>query len=190
MKNWIGVPLALAAACLMTPHAFAQDDPAPVIQASQAQGVMAALAKAGYEEVQFYPREEEGDVPVISFKHEGLTSNIIFKDCNEAIPDYCLTLVLSTSWDRNTPMSSEAVMKANEGFRYISVWLDEEGDPYAQWAVFTGEEGIPQSVFLDALSRYLVVAQDFWTVVFDGDESDDTQELTRLKSMSEAGAQG
>lgn len=140
------------------------------IAATDATGLVRALKAAGYEDAEFVAREGEDELAFVRFTANDLTSNILFTDCDEAVPDFCETLVLSTSWNRTTPMTAEAVASANREYRYISIWCDDDGDPYAQWAVFTGRDGIPASVFLKALERYTDVVYDFWDVVFDGDE--------------------
>ncbi len=147
-----------------------QSAPAPgVVAATQAQGVLAAVTAAGYQ-AQFLEREG-GASATIEIDSDGLLSLIVFDDCNDAIPDFCETLVLSTKWDRAVPISDAAIASANQQHKYVSVWRDEDGDPLLQWAIITGREGIPTPVFLSALDRYLSVAQDFWDVAFEGDEA-------------------
>ncbi len=141
-----------------------------VVAATRAQSVLAAVTEAGYE-AQLFEREGE-DRATIEIDSDGLVSLIVFADCNDAIPDFCETLVLSTKWDRTVPISDAAIATANQRHNYVSIWRDEEGDPLLQWAILTGREGIPTPVFLSALERYLSVAQDFWDVAFEGDEKD------------------
>lgn len=158
--------VALAAAS----PAAAQDG--ATVRATDAEGLMEVLRAAQYEELEYYPAGDDGTSPYISLTSNELTSLIIFSDCDEAVPDFCDTLVLSTSWDRTLPISDAAIAEANLNFRYVSVWRDEEGDPFAQWAILTRDDGIPAPLFLDALDRYLGVVQDFWEVAFDGDEDE------------------
>ncbi len=144
------------------------------IAATQPQGVLAAVVDAGYSAT-YFPRDQQGPA-AISLEVDGLESFISFADCDEAIPDFCETLVLSTKWDRTVPISDAAIVEANRQHKYVSVWRDDDGDPLLQWAILTRREGIPTPVFLDALGRYLSVAQDFWDVVFEGDEEAVTDE--------------
>jgi len=146
------------------------------VSATDPAGLLAFLKGAGLEGAKLIPQRNDDEKPIIEIENEGLTSFILFKDCNEAVAEFCETLVLSTSWDRETPMTGEAVAQANYDFRYISVWRDEEGDPFAQWAIYTGREGIPAPVFLNALRRYQTVVNEFWGVVFDDDEGAPAEE--------------
>ncbi len=173
-----GAALASALACApVAAQNEAPGEPAAApstITATQAQDVLAAVKAAGYEAT-FYDREGE-DSAYIEIDVDGLVSLIFMADCDEAIPDFCETLVLSTKWDRTVPISDAAIATANQQHKYVSVWRDEDGDPLLQWAILTRREGIPTPVFLDGLERYLSVAQDFWDVAFEGDEEAPTQE--------------
>ncbi|MDJ0977958.1 MAG: YbjN domain-containing protein [Erythrobacter sp.] len=166
--------------------------PATVATAMDAPGLSALLNEAGYESVELLPRESEEDITAILIENDGLRSSILFKDCDEAVPDFCETLVLSTRWDRSTPIPFEAVAKANRDYRYISVWRDDDGDPLAQWAIFTGRDGIPSSVFLGALERYLQVVYDYWDVAFEGDSANGSEGESANGAQGEGviGAQG
>ena len=173
--------LLAATAMLFSTPVMAQSDESKalkMVQASKPETVLAALKEAGYEDAQYLPRDEDGGAATIEVKWDEVSFYILIDDCDEAIPDYCQSVVFSFAWDRNTPMSSDAVARANQTFRYITVFLDEDGDPYAQWVVFTGEKGIPQEVFSAALERYLDVVAEFWDFAFedDGDEGEASDE--------------
>ena len=103
----------------------------------------------------------------ITIQTEAGGSDIVMSDCDDAIPDFCETIILSTGWDLDEPMTAEQVAKVNASFPYVSVYLDDEGDPYVHWAIVTGTEGIPGPVFLKALSRYIEVATGFAEYVGD-----------------------
>lgn len=166
---------SLAAACLVlsVDPASAQDaeavDSPGVVSAADLPGVAEALRGAGYQ-VETHARSEEGGLARIDIVSGDEIASLIFNDCNDAIPDYCETIVLSTWWDRNTPISDEAVAAANQNLRYVSVFRDQDGDPEMQWAILTRREGVPATVLLDALRRFLEVAREFEAVAFDGDE--------------------
>jgi hypothetical protein len=78
--------------------------------------------------------------------------------------------VLSTSWDRDTPIADSVIAEANRNFKYVSIWRDEEGDPVLQWAILTRDTGIAPPLFLNALQRYLGIVSDFDSIAFEGDE--------------------
>lgn len=164
---------ALAAlAVLIALPASAQEAEPPSISASKPEVLHKVLREAGYD-AELIADREPGDGAAIRLDSEGGGSFILLSDCDEAVPDACDTLVLSSAWDRDTPMSPQRVAAANREFRYVSVWLDDEGDPYAQWAIVTRLEGIPAPVFLNTLQRYLGVVDDLSDFVFADDEEAD-----------------
>jgi hypothetical protein len=146
----------------------AQEKSAMTVKATDAPGLLALLEAAGYE-AEFFPRKDD-DSASIELTTRGGTSSIIFSDCKDAVPDFCETLVLSTSWDRDVPISDSAIAEANRTFEYVSVWRNEDGDPVVQWAILTRDVGGPTSVFLNALQRYLDVVSEFDDVAFEGDK--------------------
>ncbi|WP_379921137.1 YbjN domain-containing protein [Erythrobacter sp. R86502] len=150
----------------------AQVEPSPQIRATDAEGALMALRQAGYK-AEAQPREGDNDTALIEITTRDGAIFVQFSDCDEAVPEYCETLVLSTSWNRNTPMTDDVVAESNRRFKYVSIWKDEEGDPIMQWAILTGDAGIAQLLFLNAVQRYLDVVRDFDTIAFDDDGSDD-----------------
>ncbi len=137
------------------------------VSARDAEGVLAALVAAGYEAQ--LSHDEASGAPHIDFDLTNGPGNVVFADCDETIADRCDTLVLSASFERNTPISDRAVRVANKNLRYVSVWRDDDGDPVVQWAFLTKDTGIAASTFLDAVSRYSAVIDEFYEVAWDGD---------------------
>ena len=66
------------------------------------------LREAGYK-AKFEDVTEEGEKPSIEIETRDGPVYVIFADCEEAVPDFCETLVLSTSWDRDTPISDKVI---------------------------------------------------------------------------------
>lgn len=165
--------LAVAGACLATTGGLpaplsAEDKPAPVVKATDARGLLTLLEQAGYD-AKLEPRSDKDDVTSIAVTTRDGDIFINFSDCKEAVPDFCETLVLSSSWDRTTPISDSAITEANQKFRYVSVWRNEKGDPVMQWAILTRDTGIAPALFLNALQRFLDVVRDYDAVAFEGD---------------------
>ena len=158
-----------------------------MVSATDANGVLAAVRAAGFDDVELIPRDGESSTS-IRITNEELNSFVLFSDCDEAIPDFCETLVLSTSWNRNVPISDAAIAKANYTNKYVSVWRDEDGDPVMQWAILTRRDGIPSKVFAEALTRYLGIAQNYWDVAFEGDEDekDDSEKAPPVEETASA----
>lgn len=175
-KHAIGLALSLSALAVGAP-ATAQEPPA-MVKASDAAGLLKLLKQSGYKAT-LVPREDSEDNVSIEIGTLDLVSSVILADCEEAVPDFCETITFSTGWDRITPMSAEAVAAANRNYKYVSVWLDDDGDPVLQWSILTRDEGIAAPLFLNALQRYLEVANAFHDVVFenDGDAEPEADQL-------------
>lgn len=148
----------------------AQDKPVPMVRAADAPGLLKVIEQAGYK-AKFNPREVSDESASIEIATRSGPVYIQFSDCENAVPDLCETLVLSSSWDRVTPMADSVIADANRSYKYVSIWKDEDGDPIMQWAILTGSAGIAPSLFLNGLQRYLDVVRDFDEVAFDGDET-------------------
>lgn len=142
-----------------------------MVSATNPAGVVKAVQEAGYD-TEFFPRDEDGTAAYIQVKAYDGNSIVRFSDCDEAVPDYCETLVLSTWWDRDTPISDAAVASANLNNKYVSVYRDSDGDPVMQWAILTRREGVPTTVFLNALQRFITIAGDFRETAFADDDAD------------------
>ncbi len=165
MKSKLSIT-GLAALLLAAAPAAAQDD-TRVVSAADLPGVADALRSAGYD-IEITERDDETRAAIEVSSGSDFAS-VLFDDCNEAVPDLCDTLVLSTWWDRTVPISDEAVAAANINHKYVSVFRDGDGDPVMQWAILTRREGIPTTVFLNALVRFISVARNFDAAAFEGD---------------------
>lgn len=153
----------------------AQESQLPTVKATDAKGLLKILREAGYK-AKFEENDEPSKKPLIEIAMRDGPVSVIFSDCEEAVPEFCDTLLLSASWDRSLPISDAAIADANSKFKYVSVFRDDSGDPVMQWAILTRDIGVSQPLFLDALNRYLDIVRDFSEVAFDGDEeSDDAQ---------------
>ncbi len=168
---WFG---ALAALGMSAAPLVAQDtavEPPERVSARDADSVLAALVSAGYEAN--LTRDEDTGAPSIDLTLEGGPADVLFADCDTTIQDRCDTLVFSVQYNRNLPISDRAVREANQQYRYVSVWRDEDGDPIVQWALLTEDKGIPTPLFLSALSRYSGIADAFAEVAWDGDTDEE-----------------
>jgi hypothetical protein len=147
----------------------AQEKPPAAVKATDASGLLAILEAAGYE-TKLYPRKDEDSPASIELTTRGGYSSIIFSDCKDSVPDFCETLVFSTKWNRDLPISDSAIVDANRKLEYVSVWRNEDGDPVVQWAILTRDIGVSPALFLNALQRYLDVVSEFDEVAFEGDD--------------------
>ena len=179
MKKHRGSTLCLAliatiplAAMGMSGPVLAQNEPIAMAKATDAPGLLAILKQAGYD-AKFTPLEDEDRAASIEIATQKGNIFVQFSDCEDAVPDFCDTLVLSTSWDRSTPMADSVIAEANRTFRYVSIWRDEDGDPVMQWAILTRDTGVASPLFLNALQRYLSIVRDFDEIAFEDDETEE-----------------
>ncbi|PLK24925.1 hypothetical protein C0V72_04095 [Porphyrobacter sp. TH134] len=163
----VGASLTIGAG--LSPPLHAQDQPLSLVKATDARGVLAVLEQAGYD-AKLKPRKDEDSETAIEVTTRDGDVSVQFTDCQDAVPDFCETLVFSTSWNRKAPMPDSAIAEANKKFKYVSVWRDENGDPVMQWAILTRDFGIAPALFLNALQRYLDIVRDYDEVAFEGDE--------------------
>lgn len=168
IRVFTGLAALCPALCFATTPALAQTGAPPMVSASDIEGVANTLRAAGYD-LETAPRDGENSAR-IDIEIAGEYTSVIFYDCDEAVPDFCDTMILSTWWDRETPISDEALSAANRNLPYVSLFRDDDGDPNMQWAILTRREGVPATVFLNALQRFLQVANDFSAIAFEGDE--------------------
>jgi hypothetical protein len=61
--------------------------------------------------------------------------------------------MLRTGFDRKEPMPTKLVNEIVSKQRYMALSLDDEGDPWADWDIVTGD-GIPKATFFLALRKY------------------------------------
>lgn len=150
--------------------ALAQDASAAAperVSARDPEGVLSVLKSAGYK-AEVSRDDDSADVQ-IDVELPGGPAQILFTDCDEPDSSGCNTLVLSVYFIRTLPISDRAIRAANRDHRYVSVWRDDDGDPVVQWALLTKDIGIPTPLFLDAITRYSEVIDEFGTVAWDGD---------------------
>ena len=162
---------SLAALWAFCGAAAAQAQDTAMVSANNPAGVLKAIEGAGYD-AEFSPRGEDGTSAYIQVNTYDINGVVRFADCDEAVPDFCETLVLSTWWDRETPISDAVIAAANRENKYVSVYRDNDGDPVMQWAILTRREGVPTTVFLNALQRFVAIAGDWTETAFADDDPD------------------
>lgn len=120
------------------------------LSAQQPAGIVIALLNAGYDA----SLEADGlDEPLIKFEGQGYKYDMLFYGCDETTHDKCDSVQLRVGFDRAKPWTADEALKISREYRYASVVLDDEGDPYILWDIVTGD-GIPASVFLDSVTRF------------------------------------
>lgn len=145
MKN--NARLVAAIGLAMAPAAYAQD---PRVTANDPASVVAALEMAGYQ-----PKLSKDGIedPMIEVKISDYSSRIYFYGCDKDTHQGCDTLMLSTGFDRKKPWTHDNATAMMKDWRFASVYLDDEGDPYVTYDIVT-LEGMPTKLFLASVSRY------------------------------------
>ncbi|BDI61357.1 YbjN domain-containing protein [Qipengyuania nanhaisediminis] len=155
---------ALAVLSLSAPAAA--QEPITSISAGKPAELTVVMMNAGYT-VEL-AEDGIGD-PMIISELIGMPLRIYFYGCDEEDNSGCTSLQLSTGFDRRKPWSRGEALQISEQLRYAAVRLDEEGDPFISWDIYTGD-GIPTTVFLASLDEFARTIQLTADIVFAEEE--------------------
>ena len=139
--------LVAAAAALWTAPASAADD---VVSAFNPGGMAKVMRDAGYKAD--LDVDDYGD-PVIKTSFGAYGGSVYFYGCDDTNHDRCDSVQFRAGLDRKKAMPLSLLNEVTKKYRYSAVWLDDEGDPWVNFDVFTSA-GIPKDVFLAALKAY------------------------------------
>lgn len=154
----------LAVVAAMTAPLAAQT--APLVRAADPAGLVALLEAAGYQ-----PKlgtDSTGD-PMIDLDLGGYNGTIYFYGCDETAHNNCESLQLQAGFDRKQAWTPASAIDLSRKFRFSSVHLDDDGDPWVKWDVVTGE-GIPPKVFLTSVEYFSDVVADTAEIIFADEE--------------------
>lgn len=141
--------VALGAAACAIPAAAQQ--PPMTVSAADPEGMASVLRYAGYPAK--LVTDDYGD-PQIDTKFSGWEGAIMFYGCDEETHDGCDSIELRVGFDREEPMTLD-LLNGVASSRFIAAFLDDEGDPWVNWDIITGDgEGIPAPVFLQAVNEF------------------------------------
>lgn len=154
MKHFI-----VAMAAFIMPLGAAQ---AQSVSAGNPAGIVKALESAGYSPT--LDKDSYGD-PSIEFELADYKTVMMFYGCDEDTHDKCDSVQLRVGFDREKPWTAAEALEVSKTYRFVSVWLDEEGDPWVQWDIVTGT-GIPSDVFLSAVESFGNTLEDTAELVF------------------------
>lgn len=135
-----------AGALAMTAPAFAAD----TVSASDPAGVAAAMREAGYPAE--LTTDPYGD-PLIKTAFGDYTGSVYFYGCDPAGHDNCDSIQFRAGLDRETPLPLDRLNSILKKYRFTAMWLDDEGDPWVNFDLFTGA-GISGAVFHGALKAF------------------------------------
>jgi hypothetical protein len=147
MKNGMVAALALLAVSTAVP-ALAQSK--GTISATRPEELASAMKEAGFKAEL---KQEDGENPSIDTEFSGWTSTVYLMDCDDESHAKCQSVMLRTGFDRKEPMPTKLVNEIVSKQRYMALSLDDEGDPWADWDIVTGD-GIPKATFFLALRKY------------------------------------
>src|SRR5687768_16582801 len=159
----LGKAVLVAAAAMMPLPTLAQQVPL-TISAAHPQGIVEVMRFAGYEAE--LTTDDVGD-PMIDSEFASLIGVVMFYGCHEETHQGCDSIQLRVGLDREEPMTAEWMNIEFANDRYYGVTLDDEGDPWFNWDIITGNgDGIPTQVFLLALNKYSAQVGAASAVVF------------------------
>ena len=147
MKNLTLTALALLALSTAAP-VLAQSK--GTISATRPEELASAMKEAGFKAEL---KRADGENPSIDTEFSGWTSTVYLMDCDAETHSKCQSVMLRTGFNRKEPMSSDLVNEIVSKQRYLALSLDDEGDPWADWDIVTGD-GIPKATFFLALRKY------------------------------------
>ncbi len=134
----------LAASALVLAAPLGAQAGEAMVTAKNPQGIVDTLKAAGYDAE--LTADGAGD-PLVVTELSGWSTRIYFYGCDETSHDGCDAVQFSAGFDRKEPWTAEKAMALARTYRFSSTYLDDEGDPYIEWDVITGD-GIPAPVFL------------------------------------------
>lgn len=147
MRIASGLMAAAVAMIWAATPASAADD---VVSAFNPGGMAKAMRDAGYKAD--LDVDDYGD-PVIKTSFGAYGGSVYFYGCDDTNHDRCDSVQFRAGLDRKTTMPLSLLNQVVKKYRYSAVWLDDEGDPWVNFDVFTNA-GIPKDVFLTALKAY------------------------------------
>jgi len=161
--------IVTAAALAAIPAGAAAQSAPDIVTASDPDGVVSAMAYAGYEAT--LGTDAYGD-PKIDGSFGGWSGSVWFYGCDELTNDGCTSLQLVVGFDRKDPMPLEMLNDISSSQRFVSIYLDEEGDPWLKWDIVT-EEGIPAGVLNSSLQQYSQQVAAIADLVFEAERAEE-----------------
>lgn len=138
--------MALAAGAL----SMAAPAAAETVSAADPESVAAALRAAGYPAE--LTTDPYGD-PQIKTVFGDYRGSVYFYGCDAEAHDRCDSIQFRAGLDREAPLPLSRMNAILKKYRFAAIWRDDEGDPWVNFDVFTGE-GIPDSVFQGTLQAF------------------------------------
>ncbi|ANY20878.1 hypothetical protein A6F68_02379 [Tsuneonella dongtanensis] len=148
----IAFGLALAPAAT-----FAADE---TVAASNPDGIVRVLRESGFSAE--LDKDSYGD-PLIKTSFAGYPGSIYFYGCAAETHEGCESLQFRAGLDRKTPLTPELTNAIVKKYRFTALWLDDDGDPWVNFDLFTGS-GIARENFMRTLKAF---EQNFGSIAND-----------------------
>lgn len=121
------------------------------VSAADPEGMASVLRFAGYPAK--LTKDDYGD-PQIDTEFSGWNGAIMFYGCDDDTHTGCDSIELRVGFDREEPVTL-ALLNELSSSRYIGAFLDDDGDPWINWDIITGnDEGIPAPVFMQSVNEF------------------------------------
>ena len=137
------------------------------VSASDPAGLVALFEAAGYS-----PElsTDSYDDPLITLELDGAFIDVIFYGCSEEDHTGCDAIQFSAGFDAPDGITPQTALEISSKFRFASVSLDDENDPFIRWDVVTGD-GIPAGVMLQSLRLFEDTLVDASAMIFPEEEA-------------------
>jgi hypothetical protein len=136
-------------ALIATAPAMAEDR-AEMITASNPAGIVIAMLNAGHNPE--LKTDRTGD-PMIVSRGPKASLFVLFYGCNAETHDNCQSIRFQVAFDRAKPWTAQEVLNLADQLAFLSVRLDNEGDPFLHWDLVLGD-GVPLTTFVKNLRAF------------------------------------
>ncbi|WP_427967197.1 YbjN domain-containing protein [Altererythrobacter sp.] len=160
--------LALALSAAIPASAMDQDE-TELVSANDPANLVKVLDQAGYEVT--LGKDKIGD-PEITIDFLGWDGSIQFYDCDEETHEGCESLRLIVGFDRKDPMPPELALDIVKEWRFASISLDDDGDPWVSWDIQM-DRGMSRFDFISAMRRFSENLDNISVTVFEAEQADD-----------------
>lgn len=145
MKSILATTMSGVALCASMPAA------AQTVSANDPASIVGALEMAGYRAT--LSKDTVGDPKVVTELSDREIA-IVFYGCANDTHEGCDQLQFIVGFDADEPMEPQQLLDFMDDWRFASLTLDDEGDPWMTWDVVTGQQGIPTPVFLQSIRLF------------------------------------
>lgn len=126
------------------------EDRTEMIIASNPPGIVIAMLNAGHDPE--LTTDRTGD-PMIVSRGPKASLFVLFYGCNAETHDNCQSIRFQVAFDRAKPWTAQEALSLADQLAFLSVRLDNEGDPFLHWDLVLGD-GVPITTFVKNLRAF------------------------------------